>query len=436
MRDDFLKSCLWLSPIILLVFLLGLEGGEGKGSIKLSVTDANRVGIPAASITVEDSNGKIICRTQTDQNGSVLITLPKGSYTLRVEKEGYTSRKLKIVIAGGEIVQKVVLSKGRVLHAVGRVGLFPGIIRYGKPKNGGFILKMKNPPKGTKFSLIQLGEESFLIGRLPYQLKKLDRHQRESLKRSTLLRIEEGVPCSQIVSVLSMLYDFYHPKRFYLAPAFLNEPSISFKPVGAESSVLFVSVDDCSSESISEPISGATVEIRGAKSDKGNTDSNGMIQFPNIPPGEYTVKVSKEGYRGQSLKVMVDPKRVMSLFFHLVKVGKSGAKIRSLVGLPYKKLKLTLPIGRGAAISDNKHGILFLYRSGEMLIESGGIGQMIGSLNQFKHALSQLHPKRLFIVADETTTGERLLGVMKYAAEVGFREFSFVVEYQTFRDIR
>jgi biopolymer transport protein ExbD len=407
-------------------------GARKEGSVKLSVVDISGAGIPGASVTVEDSRGKIVFRTRTDQSGSALITLPEEEYTLFVEKKGYPVRKLRLtVIAGSEIVQTVKLFGRPVKRITAKFGILPVIIRYGEPAGDRLILKVKNPARNSKYGLgeLQIGEKIFPMGQLPFQIRNLNEHQRKSSRQSVWLWLEKDVRCSQITPILSLLYDLCPPKQLYLHPASSYNLNISLIPMKAPDTTLFIAVDDCSSETESPPVEGATVEVEGGVSTRRSTDSRGIARFTGIPPGEYTVRVSKEGYEGRSVKVIVDPQEAVSLLFHMVKAERSGPTLRSLLAsLHRNKLKLSLPGAAQSAPVVGKHGILFLYRSGEMLIESEGVGWMIGSLKQLRYALSRLRSKRLLIATDGAVTAQRLLSVMKYAADNGFKEFAFVVE--------
>ena len=231
---------------------------------------------------------------------------------------------------------------------------------------------------------------------------------------------------------MSLLHDLCRPKRLYLYPASSYNLDISFTPRKAPDTALFIAVYDCSSEVESPPVVGATVEVEGGVSAKQSTDSSGITLFTGIPSGEYTVRVSKEGYEGLSVKVTVDPQRMVSLLFHLVRAGRSGPTLRSLLDCLHRnRLKLSLPGAAQSTPASGEHGILFLYRSGGMLIESGGVGQVIDSPKELKYALNRLRSKRLLIAADRTITAQRLLSVMKYAADSGFKEFAFIVESTT-----
>ena len=54
-----------------------------------------------------------------------------------------------------------------------------------------------------------------------------------------------------------------------------------------------------------EPVPHAHLEINDREI---NTNENGYFVLKNVPPGEYTMKVDKEGYRKKSIEFEIDDK--------------------------------------------------------------------------------------------------------------------------------
>src|SRR5258708_21345209 len=75
-----------------LVFSAALFGQSERGTISGTVTDASGAAVPQAKVNAINTATNIAVATVSNETGDyVLPNLPAGKYTIRVEKEGFTS---------------------------------------------------------------------------------------------------------------------------------------------------------------------------------------------------------------------------------------------------------------------------------------------------------------------------------------------------------
>src|SRR6516164_6689030 len=94
--------------LIFIGFATALLDGQTlavTGSITGAVADSTGAAVPEALVTARNEDTLAVRTTKTDQDGRFYFsTLPIGSYTLRVEKPGFT----------GVMVSRFLLSVGEV----------------------------------------------------------------------------------------------------------------------------------------------------------------------------------------------------------------------------------------------------------------------------------------------------------------------------------
>jgi hypothetical protein len=72
------------------IFAASIWGQSYTGSIRGTITDNSKAGVPAAKITATDTERRIDYSTATDSAGRyILPTLPAAQYTLSVEAPGF-----------------------------------------------------------------------------------------------------------------------------------------------------------------------------------------------------------------------------------------------------------------------------------------------------------------------------------------------------------
>jgi len=410
-----------LSPVIVLFFIFHSLGIAQDGALQLQVVDLTLgVGIPEVLIICKNPQEQIVKEAKTDKSGMVTISLPEGSYTVYVEKQGAQHSVPITIKAGWETVQEIKLRQSA--PGKQKVGIFPMDIRLGPPPNTNvFTFKMSNPTESSEFSAIQFVQRTISMEQFPHQI--------QSLKQYIWLQIEANVPYSQILSVLDILYRYHRTEQVYLSFNSSDDLALPIQPMETPMTLLSVVVDDYFARHQMPRIADAKVAIEGPKSIKHNTDPNGVIQFTQIPPGEYTVKVTKNGYQTQSTKILMQQKTMTGLFFHLVKTDTNPPEQGNItIQLPHDQLELKLPTATNMRMPKEPYDMLSLDRLKMIMFESGFVGQTISSVEQMKLAFSQGKYKRLLIAADETTESQSILSILKYATEAKFTHFRFVIQ--------
>jgi Carboxypeptidase regulatory-like domain len=91
--------------LLLISSTVGAQTPAATGSISGTVADSTRAPVPRADVTARNEDTLVTRVTKTDEQGRFTLTaLPIGTYTLRVEKEGFA----------GIMVSRFLLSVGEV----------------------------------------------------------------------------------------------------------------------------------------------------------------------------------------------------------------------------------------------------------------------------------------------------------------------------------
>ncbi len=92
-----------LALVMLMICPSGASGQTGAGTLTGTVRDAEQKVVPAAAVTITNSETNISHKVQTSDVGVYYFgTLPRGPYTLAVEKEGFKKWEGKFVLRVGE----------------------------------------------------------------------------------------------------------------------------------------------------------------------------------------------------------------------------------------------------------------------------------------------------------------------------------------------
>jgi hypothetical protein len=92
-----------LALVMLMIRPSGASGQTGAGTLTGTVRDAEQKVVPAAAVTITNSETNISHKVQTSDVGNYYFgALPRGPYTLVVEKEGFKKWEAKFVLRVGE----------------------------------------------------------------------------------------------------------------------------------------------------------------------------------------------------------------------------------------------------------------------------------------------------------------------------------------------
>jgi hypothetical protein len=104
-----------------MVLFAATVAAQYRGGIQGVVTDAQSAGVPDATVTLTSKETNIKRTTKTNDTGGYAIPgLPPGSYSLAVEKTGFTKKVLDQVVVTGEQIQSlnVELAVGQMTEQV------------------------------------------------------------------------------------------------------------------------------------------------------------------------------------------------------------------------------------------------------------------------------------------------------------------------------
>src|SRR5262245_41161797 len=119
------RTC--LSAVILLLLFTTLASAQGTGDIVGRVTDTAGGVLPAVTVTATNDATKISRNTITSETGDYTFTLlPIGSYTVRIELQGFQTVNVHVALATGDRVRvDTKLSLGTVAENLTVVGEAP-----------------------------------------------------------------------------------------------------------------------------------------------------------------------------------------------------------------------------------------------------------------------------------------------------------------------
>ena len=88
----------FMLPALILCFALVSSAQTFRGGIQGTVTDPNGAVVPAAEVTITSPDTGLTRTTQTDDEGSYLVSeLPIGVYQVAVKKTGFSDVTVKNV---------------------------------------------------------------------------------------------------------------------------------------------------------------------------------------------------------------------------------------------------------------------------------------------------------------------------------------------------
>jgi len=116
-----------LALVMLIFSPAGAFGQTGAGTVTGTVRDAEQKVVPAAAVTITNSETNISHKVQASEVGSYYFgALPRGPYTLAVEKEGFKKWEGKFVLRVGEnVVIDPTLEVGAIRTVVEVTGAAP-----------------------------------------------------------------------------------------------------------------------------------------------------------------------------------------------------------------------------------------------------------------------------------------------------------------------
>ena len=117
--------------LVLIIFTLTLSAlsQNREKCFQGSVKDSNNDSVIGASVTLKDSNGKTIERTQTDANGEFTLgCFEKGEYALKITNEGMSPVEKKIDFTGENLQVSDVVLETRGVSEVVTVEIEPAFI--------------------------------------------------------------------------------------------------------------------------------------------------------------------------------------------------------------------------------------------------------------------------------------------------------------------
>ena len=118
-----------LALVMLMICPSGALGQTGAGTVTGTVRDAEQKVVPAAAVTVTNSETNISHKAQTSEVGTYYFgALPRGPYTLAVEKEGFKKWQAKFVLrVGQDAVVDPTLEVGAIRTVIEVTGAAPTI---------------------------------------------------------------------------------------------------------------------------------------------------------------------------------------------------------------------------------------------------------------------------------------------------------------------
>lgn len=109
--------CCLATSLLLVPSLAQVE----RGTIRGTVTDTTGAVVPSARVTVTNVATNVSVTTQTTETGNYVVpSLPPGTYTVRVEADGFKTyeRSNVVLIAGGTAVADAVLEVGQLTESI------------------------------------------------------------------------------------------------------------------------------------------------------------------------------------------------------------------------------------------------------------------------------------------------------------------------------